>query len=83
MHKQREALLNFALQLAEAAAEQIMPHYHSCVASTKLDGTEVTEADRRAEEAVREMIAKQFPDDGILGGLCRARPRAERKQSRE
>jgi histidinol-phosphatase len=67
MHKQREELLGFALQLAKAAAEQIMPHYHNCVVSTKLDGTEVTDADRRAEEAVREMITKQFPDDSILG----------------
>ena len=39
----------------------------NCVVNTKPDGTEVTEADRRAEEVVREMITKQFPDDGILG----------------
>jgi fructose-1,6-bisphosphatase/inositol monophosphatase family enzyme len=37
------------------------------VVNTKPDGTEVTEADRRAEEVMREMIANQFPDDGILG----------------
>ena len=67
MLRQREELLDFALQLTKAAAEQIMPHYHNCVASTKPDGTEVTEADRRAEEVVRDMIMKQFPDDGILG----------------
>jgi histidinol-phosphatase len=67
MRKYREELLNFALQLAEAAADQIMPHYQNCVVGTKPDGTEVTEADRRAEEVVREMITKQFPDDSILG----------------
>ncbi|NUM49468.1 MAG: hypothetical protein HUU38_32615 [Anaerolineales bacterium] len=33
----------------------------------KPDGTEVTDADRRAEEIVREMITKQCPDDSILG----------------
>jgi fructose-1,6-bisphosphatase/inositol monophosphatase family enzyme len=44
-----------------------MPHYCSCVANTKPDGTDVTEADRRAEEVVREMIAKRLPDHSILG----------------
>jgi 3'-phosphoadenosine 5'-phosphosulfate (PAPS) 3'-phosphatase len=48
MLKQRQELLNFALQLAKAAAEQIMPHYHNCVVNTKPDGTEVTEGDLRA-----------------------------------
>ncbi len=61
MFKQRQELLEFALQLVKAAAEQIMPHYCSCVVNTKPDGTDVTEADRRAEEAVREMIAKRLP----------------------
>jgi len=67
MLKQRQELLEFALQLVKAAAEQIMPHYYSCVVNTKPDGTDVTEADRRAEEVVREMIAKQLPDHSILG----------------
>jgi fructose-1,6-bisphosphatase/inositol monophosphatase family enzyme len=67
MFKQRQELLDFALQLARAAADQIRPHYHNCVVDTKPDGTEVTEADRRAEEAVREMITRHFPDANILG----------------
>ncbi|MDY6877485.1 MAG: inositol monophosphatase family protein [Chloroflexota bacterium] len=67
MFKQRQELLEFALQLVKAAAEQIMPHYYNCVVNTKPDGTEVTEADRRAEEVVREMITKQLPDHSILG----------------
>jgi 3'-phosphoadenosine 5'-phosphosulfate (PAPS) 3'-phosphatase len=56
MFKQRQALLEFALQLIKAAAEQIMPHYYGCVVNTKPDGTDVTEADRRAEEVVREAV---------------------------
>jgi histidinol-phosphatase len=44
-----------------------MPHYYGCVIDTKPDGTDVTEADRRAEEVVREMIAKRLPDHSILG----------------
>ena len=67
MLKQRQELLDFAIRLAATAAEQIRPYYRNCVASIKPDGTEVTEADRRAEEAVRAMIVKEFPDDGILG----------------
>jgi len=67
MFKQRQELLDFALQLAKAAAEQIVPHYYNCVVNTKPDGTDVTEADLRAEEVMREMITNQFPDDSILG----------------
>ena len=67
MLKQRQEFLNFALHLAEASAAQIMPYYLNCVVNVKPDGTEVTDADRRAEEIVREMITKQFPDDSILG----------------
>jgi histidinol-phosphatase len=67
MFKQRQGLLEFALQLVKVAAEQIMPHYYSCVVNMKPDGTDVTEADRRAEEVVREMIAKRLPDHSILG----------------
>ena len=67
MSRQRQELLEFALQLVKAAVAQIMPHYYSCVVNTKPDGTDVTEADRRAEEVVRKMIAKQLPDHSILG----------------
>ncbi len=67
MIKQRKELLGFALQLAAAAAEPIRRHYRNCSVNTKPDGTEVTEADLRAEEVVREMISRQFPDDSILG----------------
>jgi len=39
MLKQRQELLDFAMQLAEAAADQIIPYYRNCAASTKSDGT--------------------------------------------
>lgn len=67
MLKQRQEFLNFALLLATTASKQILSHHYNCVVHTKPDGTEVTEADRRAEEVVREMITKQFPEDSILG----------------
>ena len=67
MRNQRQELLDFALQLVNLAETQIMSHYDNCMINTKADGTEVTDADRRAEEVIREMISKHFPDDNILG----------------
>ncbi len=60
-------LLNFALHLAKVAEEQIMPHFNACHIKIKADGTEVTEADRKAEEKMVEQIAQRFPRHGILG----------------
>lgn len=65
--KQRQAFLDFALELALVAEAQILPHYQNCVINTKPDGTEVTEADHQAERAIRKMIGQRFPDHGILG----------------
>jgi histidinol-phosphatase len=79
MCNQRKELLNFTLQLAYAAADQIMPHYLNCVASTKPDGSDVTDADRRAEEVIREMITRQFPEDNVLGEEFGATHKAETK----
>ena len=60
-------ILEFALSLAEAAEAQIMPVYRNCTVNWKSDGSEVTEADRRAEEVMREIIGKQRPGDRVLG----------------
>jgi histidinol-phosphatase len=79
MYKHRQELLDFALQLANAATSQIMPYYLNCVVSIKPDGTEVTDADRRAEEVIREMIARQFPEDCVLGEEFGATHKAETK----
>ena len=59
--------LEFALSLAEAAEAQIMPVFRTCAVSFKSDGSEVTEADKRAEEVMREMIAKKLPKHAVLG----------------
>src|SRR5688572_24289582 len=60
-------ILDFALGLAEAAEAEIMPRFRSCTISWKADGTEVTEADRRAEEVMRELIGKRLPGHLVLG----------------
>src|SRR5215831_16752468 len=60
-------ILEFALKLAEAAESRIMPVYRNCTVSWKADGSEVTDADRGAEEVMREMISKNFPQHRVLG----------------
>ncbi len=67
MLKQRQERLDFALQLAKAAEETILPYYQRCEASLKADGSEVTEADRRAESVIRDLIAERFPTHAVLG----------------
>src|SRR6185369_11010601 len=59
--------LEFALSLAKAAESQILPVFRTCAVDFKSDGSEVTEADRRAEEVMREMIARQLPHHKVLG----------------
>ena len=61
--------LAFALRLADAADEVTMEHFRnlSLVVERKADRTEVTVADRGAENAIRSLIAIERPYDGILG----------------
>jgi myo-inositol-1(or 4)-monophosphatase len=63
--------LDFAHTLADAAGKVILPHFRK-----RMDVTDkgpagffdpVTEADKRAEETIRGLIRKTYPDDGILG----------------
>jgi len=60
-------LLKFALDLAAEAEGAIMPVFRSCSVNLKADGSEVTDADRRAEEVMRERISKRLPSHQILG----------------
>jgi inositol-phosphate phosphatase/L-galactose 1-phosphate phosphatase/histidinol-phosphatase len=55
-------------KLADAAGAIIRRHFRTRIAvEDKPDRTPVTIADRDAEAAMRRLIAKRFPDDGILG----------------
>jgi len=62
-----QPFLEYALSLAKIAEASILPLYQNCAVSVKPDGTEVTEADRQAELAIREKIEADHPDHGILG----------------
>jgi myo-inositol-1(or 4)-monophosphatase len=60
----------FAERLADAAAFAIEPHFRAPLAVEDKGGARfdpVTEADRAAELAMRELIRRQYPGHGILG----------------
>ncbi len=62
------ALISFANELADAAGEIVRRYFRRGVAvDDKADTSPVTIADREAEAALRSLIEKRFPSDGILG----------------
>lgn len=62
------AELDAALEAARAASAVIRSLYQKNLrVETKADKSPVTEADVRAEEAIREVLAKRFPGYGFYG----------------
>lgn len=63
-------LTGFALQLAQAAAQEILPHFREN-APIDIKAAEtwdpVTEGDRAGERAIRHLIEKTYPNHGIIG----------------
>ena len=60
--------VDFSKELARASGDIIKRYFRSGVAvETKDDDSPVTIADRQAEEIMREMIMKAYPDHGIIG----------------
>ena len=69
-HAESVAIRATAHRLADAARAAILPLFRSgLTADTKQAGgfDPVTEADRAAERAMREILARERPDDAILG----------------
>src|SRR5690242_642293 len=62
-----DSLMDFAVRTAEAAGEITRSHFGSAAVEMKGDGSEVTVADREAEEFIRASIADRFPDHGFFG----------------
>ena len=63
-------LLAFADTLADAARAAILPYFRADHAVVNKGGERfdpVTDADRAAEQAIRALIAADFPDHGVLG----------------
>jgi histidinol phosphatase-like enzyme (inositol monophosphatase family) len=65
---EQASFLQVAEQAAEAAGAVIRPLFRSkLLVEAKGDASPVTEADRAAERAMRDLIAANFPHHGILG----------------
>ena len=61
-------LLEFALDAAWQAGRITLGHFQTELqAERKADNTPVTIADRQAEQRLRELIQKYWPDHGIIG----------------
>ena len=79
------SLLEAAAELARVAGDVAQRHFAENVRAriaveTKPDGSPVTVADREAERAARDWIARRFPDDGVLGEeLGESNPGARRR----
>lgn len=59
---------NFGRKLAKASSEIIKQYFRTNVAiESKADASPVTIADKKAEEAMRELILKNYPRHGIIG----------------
>jgi histidinol-phosphatase len=60
-------ILDFALALSREAGSYILPRWKTVAIEHKPDGSEVTEADRGAEQLLRKRIMARFPQHAILG----------------
>jgi myo-inositol-1(or 4)-monophosphatase len=59
---------NFTKVLTRASSEIIKTYFRTKVSvESKSDNSPVTIADKKAEEVMRELISKHFPDHGIVG----------------
>ena len=61
--------LNFAVQAATEAGQLTLRYFRSSdlTIETKPDDTPVTRADKESEETLRAHLAKEFPNDAIVG----------------
>jgi histidinol-phosphatase len=63
-----DRLLAVAVEAARAAGEVALKYYRGGFEiSLKPDRSPVTQADREAEQVIRELIRRAFPDHGFLG----------------
>lgn len=59
--------MDFAVRTAVAAGTITRGHFGAVAVELKGDGSEVTEADRSAEEQIRRAIEEAYPEHGIFG----------------
>ncbi|WP_017303425.1 inositol monophosphatase family protein [Spirulina subsalsa] len=61
-----EEVLVFCQTLTNTIGQQLMKDFGQIEASRKSDGSLVTQADRWADQEIRQAIAQKFPDHGVL-----------------
>ncbi len=73
--------LRLALEMADAADAVTVPRFRSAdlVVETKPDATPVSAADRAVEQALRRLLARDRPGDGVLGEEFGGGPAGERR----
>jgi len=76
-----DADLQLALEMADAADAITVPGFRSpgLVVEAKADLTPVSAADRAVEEALRALLARRRPGDGVLGEEFGDAPTGERR----
>lgn len=66
-----KTLIDFAHLLADQAAKATLPHFRKVIAVQDKGSTDdfdpVTQADRNAERVMSRLIAKHYPDHGLVG----------------
>ncbi len=76
---QLQLFLDFALEAAWEAGRVTLGYFQTnLLVELKADASPVTEADRRAEQVVRELVNRFWPDHGVIGEeFGQERPDAE------
>lgn len=63
-----DELIEFAHELADKSQTIIRPYYRALLTVyNKLDNSPVTEADKQAEQVMRDLIMRRYPEHGIIG----------------
>jgi histidinol-phosphatase len=80
MKRPRPADLSLALRLAEVAGDIALPLFNKgVVATSKNDGTPVTEGDFAVEAALIDLLTEARPHDGVLSEEGGSRPGVRRR----
>jgi histidinol phosphatase-like enzyme (inositol monophosphatase family) len=66
-HAALERAAGVAEKASDRARMEIMPRFRNVAVEFKDDGSPVTEADRSAERAIREVLRAAYPDFSLLG----------------
>jgi histidinol-phosphatase len=62
-----DTLMDFAVRTATAAGNLTLDRFGQVAVEFKGDGSEVTEADRAAEQLILQAIAEEYPEHGVFG----------------